>query len=496
MTEKKRNILMIYADQWRPDQFGAAQSYTPNLDALAAQGVSFDRHFAQVLPCSPSRASLYTGLYSRTHGVMNGRVPFRKELKTVGHYLRESGYVPTLFGYTDTVLTPDHPEAHDTGNSKYSVLPGMAIGCHQPDDDPHEWLDHLAAKGHDTSSLAAVYAPDKSQPNAHKGVAGHPAHYAAEDSDTAFLVNRFMGWKQEQGQGWCAMINFLRPHRPSIAPAPYNGHVDPDALPAPIRGDSAAEDSALHPYMQTLISTGDARQKVHQDLSGTIADMAEDDWRSLRAIHLSLMAEIDDNIGRIFQQLKDNGEWENTLILFSSDHGEMMFDHHICQQASWHDQCTRLPLIVYDPLGQAADVAGSRVEMLTESIDTIPTLLSILGRDVPKELPGRSLAGFLAGQVPAAEMWRDAVYWEFDYGGAVDQLYLDQFGITRADCVMSVIRTATHKFAMFPGCPNVLMDLSKDPAEQVNVSGQDDYQAIEVDLRTRLMAHLEMISAH
>jgi len=483
----KRNVLMIYADQWRPDMFGATRSYTPNLDRLAELGVSFKRHFAQALPCSPARTSLYTGLHAARHGVLKNSIPLDKGFKTFGHYMRDCGYVPTLFGYTDTILDPDHPEAHDTGNSKYSVLPGMVAGCHQPDDDPREWLEHLAAKGHDVSSMDKVYAPDRSKPNGTGGVAGEPALYAAEDSDTAFLTDRFLDWQKGQDQGWCAMINYLRPHRPTIAPEPYHALVDPKSLQPPVRHDTPEGDAALHPYMDVLIRNGDAKRKMHQDLSGTLATLDEADWRSIRAIHMALMAEIDANAGRIFDQLKASGAWDTTLILFSSDHGEMMFDHHICQQASWHDQCTHLPMVIHDPVGQPPEMAGKSVDVLTESIDTIPTLLDLLGQKVPSVLEGRSLAGLLKGETP--ENWRDAVYWDFHYGGAVDQGYLDRFGIDRNDCVMSVIRTETHKLALFPGAPDVLVDLQADPGEMKNLAGDPAYAGIEEELRKRLLAN-------
>ncbi|MBO9474802.1 sulfatase-like hydrolase/transferase [Shimia sp. R10_1] len=484
MTKPKRNILMIYADQWRPDMFGATKSFTPHLDELARQGVSFCRHYAQALPCAPSRASLYTGLYAPQHKVTNNAALFGAELKTLGHYLRNAGYVPTLFGYTDTVLAPDHPDADPDNRSKYSILPGMVEGCHQPDDNPQHWLKHLADKGYDTSSLEQVYGPDTSQPNATGGAAGEPARYAAEDSDTAFLTSRLMDWVAKQDQGWCGMLNFLRPHRPTIAPAPYNALVDPMDLRAPVRSATEAGDAATHPYMEQLIATGNAPRKVHQDLSGRIAEVDEKDWRSIRAIHMALMAEIDANVGRLFEKLKENGVWEDTLILFSSDHGEMMFDHHICQQASWHEQCARLPLVVFDPQSQAPEVAGRKVDELTESIDTIPTLLDLLELNIPETLPGRSLAGFLQGETP--KVWRDAVFWQFDYGGAVDQAYLDRFDIDRSDCVMSVVRTETHKLAVFPGTPNVLVDLTKDPDEMQNLAGRPEYAAVEAALQTRL----------
>lgn len=253
----RKNILMIFADQWRHDQFGAPDSQTPHLDALAREAVSFTRHYTQAIPCSPARASLFTGLYPQTHGVFANNVPLDARHRTLAQYLRQSEYAPTLFGYTDTRLDPrQFAEGDPRRTAKYEVLPGCDVGCHQPDDNPAEWMAHLRAQGLRFDTRDAAYAPDLSRPNATGGVAGHPARFAAADSDTAFLTDRLLDWHAEQQPGWCAMLCYLRPHNPTIAPAPWNGHVDPATLKPPTRHGSPEETAALHPYLAGQIAPG------------------------------------------------------------------------------------------------------------------------------------------------------------------------------------------------------------------------------------------------
>ncbi|SMD10360.1 MULTISPECIES: sulfatase-like hydrolase/transferase [Primorskyibacter] len=478
MSIRKKNILLIYADQWRHDQFGSKRSYTPNLDALAREAVSFRQHFTQVLPCAPSRASLFTGLYAQTHRVLKNRTPLNARHKTIAHYLRDSGYAPTLFGYTDTTLDPrEFSEGDPRRGPGYQPLPGFEVGCHQPDNNPHEWLAHLRAEGVEYTDHSDVYDPDRTRANATGGAAGYPAKYRAEDSDTAYLTDRLMSWQREQAEGWCAALCYLRPHNPTIAPEPYNSLVNPADLAPPIRAEDAAEEAAAHPYLAHQIAQGDAGASVHQDLAGRIAEVDEQDWRSIRAIHLALMAEIDANLGRLFDQLKQTGQWEDTLILFSSDHGEMMFDHYLCQQASWHDQCTHVPLIIRAPGAQFRASAGHAVEALSEAVDTIPTLLDWLGCEVPGHLDGRSLLPFLKGESPAD--WRDHVVWEFTYRNAVTSEYLSAHGLDDDDCVMTVIRDKRFKHAFFPGSDPVLIDLESDQHELRNIASDPEYAAVE-----------------
>ena len=476
----KPNVLLIYADQWRQDQFGASRTYTPHLDALAAQGVRFARHYTQIIPCAPSRASLFTGLYAQTHRVVGNGIPLDARHRTIGHYLREAGYDPTLFGYTDTTLDPRTLAPGDARATGYQILPGLSEGCHQPDDNPAAWLAHLRARGHAFGTSGAAYAPDRSRPNPTGGAGGYPARYTAQDSDTAFLTDRLMGWIDRQESGWCAMLCYLRPHNPTIAPEPYNALVDPDSLAAPIRAETPGEEAAIHPMMAHQIAEGDARIKCHPDLAGRVADVPETDWRSLRAIHLALMAEIDANLGRLFDQLKTAGDWDNTLILFSSDHGEAMFDHYLCNQAAWTEQCAHVPLIVRDPRPAADAARGTVCSAFSEAIDTIPTVLNWLGEDVPGHLDGASLVPFLQGEAPRA--WRDHVTWEFHYRAPV------RFGSRRVapqDAQMTVYRDATFKHVHFLGLPPLLFDMAHDPNEMVNLAADPANAPIERDYLNR-----------
>jgi len=293
-----------------------------------------------------------------------------------------------------------------------------------------------------------------------------------------------MAWQREQDDSWCAMLCFLRPHNPTVAPEPYNGLVDPGSLAAPVRAATPENEAAIHPLLAKMIAQGEAGTKCIPGMSGRVADVMEADWRSIRAIHLGLMAEIDENLGRLFQQLKDVGQWEDTLILFSSDHGEAMFDHYLCNQAAWIDQCAHVPLILRDPSSRADASRGSVVDDFSAAIDTIPTLLDWLGAKIPHQLDGASLLPFVQGERP--DNWREYVTWEYHYDQAVET---EGSRVVAPDTMMTVYRDRVIKHVFMPGLPCLLFDMENDPAELRNLSGDPAYSNVERDYLHRQLAH-------
>lgn len=479
----KKNILLIYADQWRQDQFGVTRSRTPNIDALADEAVSFTRHYTQAIPCSPARASLFTGLYTQTHGVYANGVPLDRRHVTLAQYLRRAGYAPTLFGYTDTALDPRDLEPADPQAARaYNVLPGCDTGCHLPSDAPNDWLAHLRRQGLSFSDVEDVFRPDLSKPSATGGAGGHSARYKAADSDTAYLTDRFLSWEGEQKPGWCALLCYLRPHPPTIAPEPWNSAVDPADLAPPSRHQTPEDEARVHAFMAHQIASGVASSKCSPGLAGSVADVAETDWRSLRAIHLALMSELDANLGRVVARLKEAGQWDDTLVLFSSDHGEMMFDHHLCNQASWHEQCAHVPLILRIPEAWAREVDGTTVDSFTGGIDTIPTLLDWLGLDVPRHLDGQSLLPLV--RTGGQPLGRDAIQWEYHFREMAEPLGLDP-----RQCMMSIYRDAAFKHVWLPGQAPVLIDLKNDPQEMNNLAEDPAHRRTEREYLARQVNH-------
>ena len=196
---RRPNVLLITADQWRGDCLGAMGHplvRTPALDALADEAVIFENHIAPCAPCSPARASLYTGLYQMNHRVVTNGTPLDRRFDNVALAARRAGYRPTLFGYSDTTQDPRGRDPQDPDLLSYEeVLPGFELRQPLREDD-RAWRAWLTRRGHMDAHIddphAVASAPDG-------GVSLSPPTYSAEETQTAFLVDRLLDWHDEQG---------------------------------------------------------------------------------------------------------------------------------------------------------------------------------------------------------------------------------------------------------------------------------------------------------
>ncbi|WP_319530290.1 sulfatase-like hydrolase/transferase, partial [uncultured Cohaesibacter sp.] len=192
------NIILITADQWRGDCLGAMGHETirtPNLNALAADGVLFRNHYCATAPCSPARASLYTGLYQMNHRVVQNGAPLADTFDNLAKAARRSGYRPTLFGYSDTAQDPRNRHPHDPDLTSYEmVLPGFHVGQILLEDDK-PWVSWLRRRGHDIEDPAQVHIPEMED---EERVSMKAPVYRADETPTAFLIEKFDEWLDER----------------------------------------------------------------------------------------------------------------------------------------------------------------------------------------------------------------------------------------------------------------------------------------------------------
>jgi arylsulfatase A-like enzyme len=469
------NLLFITADQWRGDCLGAAAHpvvRTPNLDRLAAGGVSFRRHFAQAAPCGPSRAALYTGMYLMNHrSALNG-TPLDARHDNVALVARRLGYEPALFGYTDTSIDPRTVAPGDPRLSRYEgVLPGFDPVCHLPEGEPFEWLEWMRADG--------LEVADDWRPFVDRPAAGSKwrTQYDAAHSQTRFLTDRLVEWasgRPRASGGWFAHLSFLRPHPPFLAPAPYDTMFDPASVPAPVRAASRAEEGAQHPLLGVMID--------HPFLKSPDDDREQ---RELQAIYYGMLAEVDEHVGTLLDWLDASGQAEHTIVIFTSDHGENLGDHYMLHKLGWFDQSYHVPLIVRGP-----GVAGGRtVEAFTEHVDVLPTICSLLDSEVPLQCDGRALTPWLRGETP--DDWRRESHFEFDFRDPDSALIEEAFGLTLEECALAVLRDEHGKYVQFsgyPALPSIFFDIDRDPAQIRNVAADPAYAAIVLDYAQRMLA--------
>lgn len=491
MTDRP-NILLICADQWRGDcisALGHPNAKTPNLDALMADAVTFTRHFGQCTPCGPSRTSLLTGQYLMNHRSGRNGTPLDRRHTNIALEARKAGYDPALFGYTDTTPDPRGLHPNDPALTAYDegVMPGFSTPLHLPE-DMDQWVSDLIAKGYDLpGGRADVFRPRKGfDKPADRGFRFIPTVFKAEESETAFLTDEFLKWLLvRRDKPWFAHFVFYRPHPPLIAPEPYNGMVHPADVEFPVRAASPAEEGRQHPLLDFAIET--LRQPSTYDEHNPQDLVAADELeiRQMRATYYGLIAEVDLQLGRIIQHLKDTGQYDRTLIVVTSDHGEVLGEHYVWGKEIYFDPAFHLPLVIRDPRPEADAARGRRVTEFTQAIDVMPTVLDWLGLDIPRSCDGASLTPFLRGETPPD--CRNAVYFEHDFRDVRTQKPETALGIASDQCAYAAIRDDRFKYVHFAALPPLLFDIANDPHEQVNLADDPAYTEVALDYARRML---------
>ena len=491
-----RNILFIMCDQLRWDYlscYGHPHLHTPHIDALAARGVRFTRAYVQSPVCGPSRMSFYTGRYVASHGATWNGVPLKVGEMTLGDYLRPLGIEAALVGKT-------HMRADTEGMTRLGIDPQSIIGVRVSECgfDPFDRDDGLHAVG-----PAGRYDPQAPRYNRwlnDKGYGGDnpwhdwanaaqgegnalvsgwamrharkPARVAEEDSETPYMTGRAMEFMGEAGdRPWCLHLSYIKPHWPYIAPAPYNALYGREHVLPAVR--SEAERADPHPvyreFMEHRVSRTFCRDEVRAEVI---------------PVYMGLIKQIDDQLGVLFRFMEERGLLANTLVAFTSDHGDYLGDHWLGEKDLFHDASVKVPLIVCDPSPEADKARGSVCDELVEAIDLAPTFLEAVGADwrgQTHRLEGRSLLPFLRGQTPAE--WRRYAVSEDDYSLLPVAAKL---GLEPRDARLFMIADKRWKYVHAIGFRPMLYDLENDPNE-LNDLGADPTFAGE---RARLAAAL------
>ena len=488
-----KNVLFITADQWRGDCLSALGHpclRTPHLDRLASDGVLFRRHYAQATPCGPGRASLYTGLYLHNHrSVING-TPLDARHSNFALEARKAGYEPVLFGYTDISPDPRQFPPGDPALTTYEgVLSGLLPVVHLRDDQK-PWLADLKAKGYQIPAGAndEVFRPSEGVvETVVRGSTFAPARYAAEDSNTAFLTNEVIKYISVRAERpWIVHLSYLAPHPPFIVPAPYHELYDPGEVPPPVRAARIEDEAAQHPWLAYyLFNQHGTGATVGQNSADNI-HFSEAELRQVRATYYGMMSEVDHQIGRLIAGLNESGQYENTLIIFTSDHGEQLGDHWLFAKYGYFDQAFHIPLILRDPRRDGDSARGRQVEVFTENVDVMPTLLDWLGLEVPPACDGESLLAFCRGETPAP--WREEAHWSYDFRSVVNQKAERALGLTSDQCVLTAVRGERYKYVHFAALPPLFFDLQEDPWEFRNLAGDPAYRDLVLDYAQRMLS--------
>jgi arylsulfatase A-like enzyme len=489
-----RNILFIMCDQLRWDYlscYGHPHLKTPNIDGLAARGVRFDRAYVQSPVCGPSRMSFYTGRTVFSHGATWNQVPLPIGEYTIGDYLRPHGVRVALAGKTH--MREDREGMARLGLDRDTDI-GLVVaeGGFEPferDDGLHpvaakaatvsynNWLNSLGYYGDNPWSSWANSA-EGSDGEILSGWALRNSRYLArvheEHSETPYITDRALAFIREcTERPWLLHLSYIKPHWPYMAPAPYHALYSPEAIQPAAR--RASERGTAHPvfaaFMDHAAGRSFSREEVRQAVIPT---------------YMGLVKQIDDQLGRLFEYLESSGRMRDTLIVFTSDHGDYLGDHWLGEKELFHEPSVRVPLIVYDPDPASDASRGQACQSLVEAIDLVPTFLDALEINCARHrLEGRSLMPFLRGPVPVE--WRTAVFSEIDYAAyeAREALRCDV-----NDCRAYMLRTDRWKYVHFKGFRPQLFDLIEDPNEFVDLGASPTHQGVRRQFHEQLLDRL------
>jgi arylsulfatase A-like enzyme len=460
-----QNVLLVTVDQWRGDSLSCAGHpllRTPAIDALAAGGVRFANHWANAAPCGPSRACIYTGMYLHNHrSVLNG-TPLDARFTNVALEARAAGWDPVLFGYTDTSVDPRTVPAGDPSLYTYEgVLPGFRAVVHDPfEAGSLEWGKWLAARGVDVpSEPRRLYEPVASYPGAgDHGSTWAPAQFGPEETETAFMTEKVLEWLHQHGdEPFFVHVSYIKPHPPRRCPPGYHDLYAADDVPDFVGSPDRDQEVLAHPMNTVLMSL---------PMLGAPTD--ERERRQMRATYHCMQREVDDQLGRLFGYLEETGLAASTLVVLTSDHGEMGGDHWLFEKLGYWDESYHVPLVIRDPSGAADATRGTAVSAPTESVDLSATILEWMGLEVPLQVDGWPLTPFLHDGA-APEHWRTEAHFEWDFRNPLNRLAETFLGVPMEHCSLSVLRGDGYKYVQFAAeeqkLPPLYFDLHEDPAQ-------------------------------
>jgi arylsulfatase A-like enzyme len=485
----KQNVLLIVVDQWRGDCVPHIQRAdgkapilrTPNLDRLCLEGTTFRNHVTTTVPCGPARASLHTGLYQMNHRTCQNTIPLDARHETLPRALRRAGYEPPLVGYTTTA--PD-PRTTGPADPRFTVLGDMMdgwrpVGEFGPGHD--SYFGWLAQKGFKLPpNRDDIWLPDGE--DAKPGVTDRPARIPAELSDSAYFTERALTYlKGRNGLPFFLHLGYYRPHPPFVVSAPYHAMYSAADMAPPVRAETAVAEAAQHPLLRFYLENSRNRG-FFQGAEGMVTELDVGAIRQMRATYFGMMTEVDDQLGRVIAWLEESGQWDETLVIFTSDHGEQLGDHHLLGKLGYFDESFRIPLVIKAP----GCAGGAIVDAPTESIDLMPTMLHWLGAAVPAAVDGRSLLPFVQGQTPAN--WRTELHYEFDFRDIYYSPAATTLGLGMEEASLCVVQDKNFKYVHFAALPPLFFDLRNDPHQFRNLADDPAHAALVRDYAQRALS--------
>ena len=432
------NIVFLFSDEHAGSVMGNSGHpvvRTPHLDRLAEQSYAFDNAYCNSPICTPSRLSLLTGRFPHQIGAWDLGAIADRQYQTWGDYLTEAGYETVLCGRT-----------HFNGTDRRLGFSDRLL------DDLPRWCN-------------ATGRPPRRTPDERRGSNSHVAEcgpgdheHTKYDKNVANLAVDFLHEKaaSPDDKPFLLYCGFMHPHFPLIAPPEFFSRYDPDTLELPTTWNEPLE--SQHPIIQHH------RWAWRNDILPPEAVV-----RRALASYYALVSSLDAQVGRILQAIDTTPLRENTLVIYTSDHGEMAGHHGIWQKQCFYEPAVKVPLMLRLPSGETGRVAEN-----VSLVDVLPTLLEAAGLEIPSDLPGNSLLEIARHQ---ANETRRAVFSEYHHMGMLNAGFM--------------LKRGDHKLCHYVGNEPQLFNVNVDPLENDDLASKPEYATIRNEMETALRTVLD-----
>lgn len=421
--DRKPNVVLLMADDLNTalSGYGHPQCKTPRLDELAKRGVRFESMHCQYPVCGASRASMMTGLYPYTNGMLGNSGDLRKNLPdvvTLSQLFRNNGY-----------------HAGRVSKIYHMGIPPEILAGTADHDDPPSWDEtvNIKALEQNAPGVRTEWSPGDKGSQTFTGVEASTGDLEHADGMAAAAAIEFL--KRNKDKPFFLGCGFVRPHVPLVAPSKYFDLYDRDAMIAPMVPEDDLDDVPKVIRDYKAISRYGVTPELHKGL--------------LEAYYASI-SYMDAQVGRVLDTLDELGLRENTIVIFSSDHGYLLGHHHKFQKQHLFEEATRVPFILSVPWMSASH--GGAVEQITELIDLYPTVAELAGLTPPDDLQGQSMVALLEN--PESKKWHKELAFSISRSGGES------------------IRTEDWRFTHwgFGAKGEELYDRKNDPGEFINLA--------------------------
>ena len=485
------NVVFIFSDQQRYDTlncYGNDWIKVPQLNALADRSFVFERAYVAQPVCTPARSTIVTGLYPHSAGPIVNKMtlpPDRQSVAEMAPYDYHTGWFGKWHLGDDVIRQHGFDEWISTEDGHLPEYTRREYRTQMSD-----YHQHLVDSGFEPDIQRAdgsmMFSPmlRSRLPAEHQMASflgGRAADFIDRNSDAPFIL----------------YVSTFEPHPPYHGP--YDDLYDPEDLPVGPTFLKVPEGGSLHNTVRAEYSTqylGQADAEIDPYLLSNAARghdvTSEAGWRELRAHYFANITLVDEMVGTILSALERNGVTGNTVVVFTSEHGEMAGDHGMLEKRSMYEESARVPLIMHVP-GLSSE--HQMVEGAVGHVDLVPTILDLMGASLPDHLQGKSLAPVLRGD---ETLGGNEVFVQWNGVSDIDDRHLgsEEINLRNTQPWRTIVRDG-WKLALCASDQCELYDLANDPYEQTNLFDHPDHRHRVRDLaaRIRLWQHKNNDSA-